>query len=182
MFDLFGWFAAAQPAVQVSAVALLVSTLTGAAGIGGFITGIRSLRATRRQERRREPRLEVTYIHGSKGVLPPDDMEYRFVVNVANPTDAQNSIRGAELEIKYTVDARTVGLRIDADSTGRSSLKVPVTLAPGASKQGQLRFVMKRALLAGLNPEQFVVHLRDTYGAVTTIEAAHLVDESLTNA
>lgn len=161
VFDPIGWFLAAEAAVQISAIALCLSLITTGLAIGGFSTAVRSLNATRRQEKRRQPQLIFTYLASSRGDSIAGT-EYLFRLRARNPTDSNNALAAAELEIRYLLGGQLVSLRMPS-SSGNDSLIIPALITAGSSIEGTVKFRVAKELLDGRKPHEYVLHLTDTY-------------------
>jgi hypothetical protein len=149
-FNPVDWFFAAEPAVKISVLALGWSLITSAIALGGLITAIRSLNATRRQEARRQPKVVIAYLESSS-ITTDLGTEYTFRVRAKNPTEASNAITSAELEIRYMIETSIVSLRL------------PATIAAGTSLEGDVRFFAAAGLLEGRRPRDFVAIFTDTF-------------------
>lgn len=167
MFDPVDWFLTAEAAVQISSIALCLSLVTTGLAIGGFITSVRSLNATRRQEKRRRPQIILTYLSSSRRDTGPIT-EYLFRIRAQNPTDSNNAITAAELEIHYLLGRELVSLRIGSSSI-ENSLAIPVSLTAGSSIEGVVSFPIAKELLDGRRPREYVLHLTDTFENSTAI-------------
>lgn len=167
MFDVFGWFAAAEPAVKISTLALGLSVVTALVAAGGLVTAVRSLNATRRQEKRREPRLRFAHLASSWSNVN-SEIHYSFKISAQNATDASNAISSAELQIRYLVEGQEVSLRASSQSAP-AALTVPAPVPAGSSVQGTILFGIAKQILGDRSPRGFELHLTDTFGAVTTI-------------
>lgn len=166
-FNPVDWFFAAEPAVKISVLALGWSLITSAIALGGLITAIRSLNATKRQEGRRQPKLVITYLESSS-IKTDLGTEYTFRVRAKNPTEASNAITSGELEIRYMVEASIVSLRLPSlDAEG--ALKLPATISAGTSLEGDVRFFAAAGLLEGRQPRDFVAIFTDTFENKTEI-------------
>ncbi len=167
MFDPVDWFLTAEAAVQISTIALCLSLVTTGLSIGGFITAVRSLNATRRQEKRRKPQIILTYLSSSRGDTGPTT-EYLFRIRAQNPTESNNALTAAELEIRYLLSGELVSLRI-ASSPTENSLAIPAPITAGSSIEGEVCFPMAKELLDGRRPREYVLHLTDTFDNSTVI-------------
>ncbi|WP_157489641.1 hypothetical protein [Frigoribacterium sp. Leaf44] len=160
-FNPVDWFFGAEPSLKVSVVALGWSLVTSAIALGGLITAIRSLNATRRQEARRQPKVVIAYLESSS-ITTDLGTEYTFRIRAKNPTEASNAITSGELEIRYMVDATLVSLRVPSlDAEG--ALSLPATIAAGTSLEGDVRFFAAAGLLEGRKPRDFVAIFIDTF-------------------
>ena len=160
-FNPVDWFFAAAPAVKISVLALAWSLITSVIALGGLITAIRSLNATRRQEARRQPKLVLTYLESSS-ITTDLGTEYTFRIRAKNPTETSNAITSSELEIRYLVAASLISLRLPSlEADG--ALNLPVTIAAGTSLEGDVRFFAAAGLLDGRRPQDFVAIFTDTY-------------------
>lgn len=160
-FNPVDWFFAAEPAVKISLLALMWSLVTSGIALGGLITAIRSLNATRRQEARRRPKLVLTYLESSS-ITTDLGTEYTFRIRTKNPTETSNAITSGELEIRYLVAASPVSLRLPSlEADG--ALNLPMTVAAGSSIEGEVRFFAAAGLLEGRRPQDFVAIFTDTY-------------------
>jgi hypothetical protein len=160
-FNPVDWFFAAEPAVKISVLALGWSLITSAIALGGLITAIRSLNATRRQEARRKPKVVITYLESSS-VTTDLGTEYTFRVRARNPTESSNAITSGELEIRYMIETTIVSLRLPSiDAEG--AFKLPATIAGGTSLEGDVRFFAAAGLLEGRRPRDFIAIFTDTF-------------------
>ncbi|WP_135848371.1 hypothetical protein [Serinibacter arcticus] len=165
--DLIQWFALAEPSVKISSIALLLSVSTAIAAVVGQVFNVRSFRAARRQEKRRQPRVDLSYLESRS-----EDLEggkrYIFRMLFKNPSDVGNSIASAELEARYKVDNSVISMRLASDP-GIDGPSVPFALAAGASLEVSISFTAPGALLTGRSLRDFVVHFQDTYGSELSV-------------
>ena len=161
------WFFAAERTAQISAIALCLSAVTTVLAIGGFVTAVRSLNATRRQEKRRKPQINFTYLSSSRSDTS-SGTEYLFQIRGQNPTDSNNSLSTAELEVRYRLGNGLVSMRIGS-SAAANWLTVPAPIPAGSSIEGTIGFLAAKELLDGRRPREFVLHLLDTFGTNTEL-------------
>lgn len=164
---LIDWFFGNEPSVQISILALAWSLVVGAIALGSLITAVRSFRATKRQEERRQPRLVVTYMESSS-ITTDLGTEYTFRVRVKNPTDASNAITSGELEVRYSVGSSLVSLLLPS-LQAEGALNLPSMMGPGASLEGDVRFFAAAELLESRKPRDFIVIFIDTFENRTEI-------------
>lgn len=160
-FNPVDWFFAAEPAVKISVLALAWSLVTSGIALGGLITAIRSLNATRRQEARRQPKLVLTYLESSS-ITTDIGTEYTFRIRAKNPTETSNAITSGELEIRYLIDSRPVSLRLPS-LEAEGAINLPTTITAGTSLEGEVRFFAAAGLLEDRKPQDFVAIFTDTY-------------------
>jgi hypothetical protein len=93
----------ADPKTIIAALALIVSLCSLAvSGISG-VRASRALEISERQEKRRQPSLGVYLARAYRRLMPGKQL-FGFLVSVTNPTDINNSIARAELQITYLIN------------------------------------------------------------------------------
>jgi hypothetical protein len=160
----------ADPKVWISAAALLVSGLSLAISFRSSRNAARALAISERQEERRHPKL---HIHVNKGIrLRLQSMQlFGFQVSIKNPTDINNCVARAELEVNFALETKTTMiLRIQHDSDLKvaiksdSSLVLPLRIEAHQTVSGLLLFAIDNAVGGTGTVDSHCLLLEDTHG------------------
>lgn len=92
-----------DPKLWISILALLVSGWSAFNSWRSRRLATRALSIGENQEQRRQPWLGIYMADGYRRYLP-DRQLFRFLVSVSNPTDINNSVVQAELQVTYVLD------------------------------------------------------------------------------
>jgi hypothetical protein len=132
------------------------------------------LEITENQEKRRQPRLGIYLANGYRRQTPKQRL-FGFLVSVSNPTDINNSIARAELQLTYLLanDVKAVG-RIQHDpavgkETARNSssatvFSLPLRVDAHQTVSGWFLFAADEALIRGGTIDSHNLILEDTHG------------------
>jgi len=82
----------------IAVLSLTVAIASAVVSWLSFRSSRRALAISERQEKRHEPSLGIYYAHGYRQVVPQRQL-FGFFVSVSNPTDIDNSIVRAEIQI-----------------------------------------------------------------------------------
>lgn len=93
----------ADPKTIIAALALIVSLCSLAVSWRSGVRASRALDISEGQEKRRQPSLGI-YLAKAYRRLMPGKQLFGFLVSVTNPTDINNSIARAELQITYLLN------------------------------------------------------------------------------
>jgi hypothetical protein len=93
----------ADPKVWISVLALLVSFFSALLSWRSGKNAARALAISENQERRRQPQLGLYLFNGYRRRVPNRQL-FGFLVSVSNPTDINNSVALAELQITYLLE------------------------------------------------------------------------------
>src|SRR5260370_32001668 len=92
-----------DPRVWISGLALLVSGCSAFFSWPSGKNAARALAISESQEKRRQPQLGIYLFNGYRRLVPKRQI-FGFLVSVSNPTDINNSIARAELQITYLLE------------------------------------------------------------------------------
>lgn len=166
--------------VVIAGIALVLSVLSTR-------TARRSLRIAERQEARREPRLDL-YLHESLVFQRPNPVTRAlgFHIQVANPTDSDNSISDAELLILYTIDASVMTVRVrpysqadptDSSSSRKSLLRLPSRIPAHDAVSGWLVFHVPDALTSGHRIDRYELSVREVHGQSVSLQTTVIPED-----
>jgi hypothetical protein len=166
-----------DPKTWIAALALLVSCC--AAFISGWSlrNSSRALALSEGQEKRRQPQLKVYLVNGYRRLVPARQL-FGFLVSVSNPTDINNSVPRAELQVTYLVgDVRAV-CRVQhnpelADSAVQSGkpptvFTLPARIDAHQTTTGWLLFALDNDLIQKGTIDAHSLLLEDTHGVITS--------------
>src|SRR5271165_2163770 len=94
----------ADPRVWISVLALLVSGCSAFFSWRAGRNAARALAISENQEKRRQPQLGIYLAANGFRRLVPKRQLFGFIVSVSNPTDINNSVARAELQITYVME------------------------------------------------------------------------------
>lgn len=157
-------------AAQVSYAALGVSIVSALMGVLGWVNSFRALKLSRAQEARKAPQLNTEFIQAS-WVDADDGQTYRVRVLVRNRSDSANAVSDAELATTYTVDGRSIPLKIPRDKKPKA---LPAQLVAGGSVQLDLHFTARAGMFDNRSPQGFQLYLVDTHGTETAIDLGYI--------
>jgi len=169
----------ADPRVWISGLALLVS------GCSVFISwragrnAARALAISENQEKRREPQLRIYLVKGYRRLVPKRQL-FGFLVSVSNPTDINNSVARAELQITYVMENdesaicriqhnAALGEKV-GDSTPASVLSLPLRIDAHQTVSGWLLFALDNDAIRKRTIDAHRLILEDTHGVSTETE------------
>ena len=92
-----------DPKLWVAALALLVSMCSAFFSWRAGRNAARALAISESQEKRRQPQLGIYLVNGYRRLVPKRQL-FGFLVSISNPTDINNSVSRAELQITYVTE------------------------------------------------------------------------------
>lgn len=169
-----------DPTVWISALALVVSAWSA---IMTWRSGKRSARAlsiSEGQEKRRQPQLGIYLVNGYRRLVPRRQL-FGFLVSVSNPTDIDNSIARAELQITYLLDADVkavcriqhnpdLGESIAHDKTRATVFQLPVRIDAHQTVSGWFLFGLDNDVIRNGTIDAHSLILEDTHGVSTNTD------------
>jgi hypothetical protein len=168
----------ADPNVWMSAVALLVSIVSVFLSWRSGRNAARALAISEGQEKRRQPQLGVYLARGYRRLTPTRQL-FGFLVSVSNPTDINNSVARAELQLTFLLksDARTV-CRISHDSTPVETVSavtearatvflLPLRVDAHQTESGWFFFAVENDVIGDSTVDGHCLILEDTHGFST---------------
>jgi len=141
----------------------------------------RALGITEIQEARRHPQLNIYLANGYRHYLPERKL-FCFLVSVSNPTDTNNSISKAELQVTYflTDDIKST-IRFSHDLSLRESVEysnsneanvfsLPVHIDAHKTVAGWFLFSIEHSLIMGKTVDSHKIILEDSHNTPTYSE------------
>jgi hypothetical protein len=149
----------------------------------------RALAISESQEQRRHPQLGIYQANGCRRYLPERQL-FSFLVSVTNPTDINNSIAQAELQVTYLLEGDiTATCRIPHNLNLSEILKalsvggvnvfsLPTCIDAHQTVAGWFLFSVDNALFAGKTIDSHKILLEDSHGICTETEPVVVRDWS----
>jgi hypothetical protein len=179
----------ADPKLLISALALLASGWSAFNSWQSKRIARRALSINEGQEQRRRPQLGIYMADGYRRYLP-DKQLFGFFVSVSNPTDINNSVVKAELQVTYVLGADIKAIcRVphspafaeivtDVISNSANVLLLPIRIDAHQTVTGWLVFSLANNIIAGKTIDAHQIILEDSHGASTgTVSESVLVRE-----
>lgn len=180
-----------DPRLWISALALLVSCCSAFFSWRSGKNATRALAITESQERRRQPQLGIYLVNGYRR-LAPNRQLFVFLVSVSNPTDINNSIARAELQITYLLenDVKAVCRVQHISALGENEMRdgmqatvfsLPVRIDAHQTVSGSLLFALDSDVIRRGTIDTHSLILEDTHGVSTNtnpITVREWTDES----
>jgi hypothetical protein len=171
----------ADPALWISALALLASGCSAYNSWRSRRLAARALFISESQEQRRKPQLGIYMADGYRRYLP-DKQLFGFLVSVTNPTDINNSIAQAELQLTYVLDKDIKAVcrishnpalaEITDNANGRPAnvFSMPARIDAHQTVAGWFVFSLGNEVIAGRTIDAHRIILEDSHGASTETE------------
>jgi hypothetical protein len=169
----------ADPRVWISGLALLVSGCSVFFSWRAGRNAARALAISENQEKRRHPQLGIYLVKGYRRLVPKRQL-FGFLVSVSNPTDINNSVARAELQITYMMEndeSAICRIQHDAalgekvgDSTPASVLALPLRIDAHQTVSGWLLFALDNDAIRKRTIDAHRLILEDTHGVSTETE------------
>jgi hypothetical protein len=184
----------ADPRVWISALALLVACWSAFISWRSGKNAARALAISESQEKRRQPQLGVYLVNGYRRLVPRRQL-FGFLVSVSNPTDIDNSIARAELQITYLLDADVKAVcriqhnpalreNIADDPVQATVFSLPVRIDAHQTVSGWFLFGLDNDVIHNGTIDAHSLILEDTHGVSTDtdpIMVREWTDESKKN-
>jgi len=161
--------------IWISALALLVSIISALLSWRSGKTAARALAISERQEKRRQPKLGIYLANGYRRIVPERQV-FGVLVSVTNPTDTNNSVARAELQITYLLENDVEAVcrlqhnptlaenATNDDPQAATVLALPVRIDAHQTVSGWLLFSLENDLIGkGSIDGQWLI-LEDTHG------------------
>jgi hypothetical protein len=166
----------ADPRLWISGLALLVSACSAFFSWRSGKRAARALAITENQEKRRQPQLRIYLVNGYRRLVAKRQL-FGFLVSVSNPTDINNSVARAELQISYLLenDVKTVyriqhnstlGENTASDSAPATLFSLPVRIDAHQTVSGWFLFALDNDVIRGTIDAHRLI-LEDTHGVST---------------
>jgi hypothetical protein len=168
----------ADPKTCIAALALLVSFLSLFLSWRSGRRADRALVISEGQEQRRQPRLNIYLLRGYRRLAPKRQL-FGFLVSVSNPTDANNSIARAELQITYLLEndvnvvsrvqhAQDLNDNKSSDTLGAATIFcLPARIDAHQTLSGWFLFALDDNVIGQGTVEAHCLILEDTHGIST---------------
>lgn len=171
-----------DPKLWVSILAFLASGWSAFNSWQARRIAKKALAINESQEARRQPKLGIYRVDGYRRYLP-DKQLFGFMVSVSNPTDINNAISQAELQVTYVLEKEIKAVwrvphspavaAIAYDATGNTAnvLTLPLRVDAHQTVAGWLVFSLDNSVLTGRTIDSHQIILEDSHSASTTTEA-----------
>lgn len=138
----------------------------------------RALAISESQEKRRQPQLGIYLANGYRQ-LTPNGQLFGFLVSITNPTDINNSIARAELQITYLVekDVKTtcrlqhnpaVGEKASGNAVQAATIfSLPMRIDAHQTLSGWFLFALDKQVIGKGSVDSHRLILEDTHGVST---------------
>ena len=180
----------ADPKLWIPALSLLVACWAAFNSWKSRRIATRALAISERQEQQRQPQLGIYLTNGYRRYLA-DKQIFGFLVSVSNPSDINNSIAQAELQVAYTLerDIKAV-VRLPhtpqlaepvsgSQPSGANIFSLPMRVDAHQTVAGWLLFALDNAQICGRNIDTHRIILEDSHGFQAETEPILVAD--LTN-
>lgn len=183
-----------DPKVWIALGSLVVSIYAAINSRHSRKISARALALNEKQEVRRQPELRVSLVTGYRQRLSQKQL-FAFLISVANPTDANNSVALAELQVGYLIENNfQTTCRVphnheleEANSAGKPKPNVfhlPLKVDAHQTASGWLLFQLDDSVFGGRTIDSHKIILEDSHGKVTMSEPIAVrewVNEDQTN-
>ena len=167
----------ADPKTWISALALFVSGCSAFISWRSWKNSSRALDISERQEKRRQPQLGIYLANGYRQQIPGRQL-FGFLVSVSNPTDINNAIARAELQVVYLLanDAEVVcrvqhnpklGEDTARDNSAATVFSMPFRVDAHQTVSGWFLFVLDDDVIREDTIDTHALILEDTHGIST---------------
>jgi hypothetical protein len=176
-----------DPKLWMSVAAFLVAAWSAWNSLRSRRLAERALSISENQEQRRQPRLGIYMAEGYRRYLK-DKQLFGFLVSVSNPTDINNALVQAELQVTYFLDDEIKAVcRVPHTSAlaeiaaGAATLPANVFSLPSRidahqTVAGWLVFSLSNNLISGKTIDAHRIILEDSHGAPTETEPVLIRD------
>jgi hypothetical protein len=171
----------ADPKTWISVAAFLVSCFSVYLSWRSGKNAARALAISESQEKRRQPQLGIYLANGYR-LLAPKRQIFAFLVSVSNPTDINNSIVRAELQITYLLEKDLEAVcRIShsptlAEDTSRDAMpaatvfSLPTRIDAHQTASGWFLFALDDDVIGNRTIDSHRLILEDTHGISTSTD------------
>ena len=167
--------------VWIPVLALLVSLISVFLSWRSSRISRRALAISESQEKRRQPQLGIYLANGYRR-LTPNGQLFGFLVSVTNPTDINNSIARAELQITYLLEKDVITIcRVQHNSAvGESAsnnthqvatiLSLPMRIDAHQTVSGWFLFALDNEVIGKGSVDSHRLILEDTHNVSTSTD------------
>jgi hypothetical protein len=167
-----------DPKTSIAALALIVSFFSLLISWRSGKRAARALAISESQEQRRQPRLGTYLVRGYRR-REANGQLFGFLVSITNPTDSNNSIARAELQITYLLehDVSVVGRIPHVEALGKDSLSdttevanilsLPARLDAHQTLSGWFLFALEDRVIGKGTIDSHKLILEDAHGIST---------------
>lgn len=176
-----------DPKVWIPALSLVIASWAAFNSWQSRRIAIRALAISERQEERRQPQLGIYLTNGYRRLLP-DKQLFGFLVSVSNPTDINNSIAQAELQITYTLErdikavsrlAHNPQLAVAVNGSQANAVNIfslPARVDAHQTTAGWLLFAVNNAQVGEKTIDSHRIILEDSHGIQADTEPILVTD------
>lgn len=171
-----------DPKFWVTAASLIVAIGSAIVSFFSFRNSTRALAISERQEKRHSPRLQIYFANGYRRLVSRRQL-FGFLVSVSNPTDINNSIARAELQITLLLrDGAKTFLRINHNPEVAQSMEnskagaahvfsLPARIDAHQTLSGWLLFVLENEMIGEATVDAHRLILEDSHGLSTDTDS-----------
>jgi hypothetical protein len=176
-----------DPKLWVSVAAFLVAAWSAWNSLRSRRLAERALSISENQEQRRQPLLGIYMAEGYRRYLP-DKQLFGFLVSVSNPTDINNAVVQAELQVTYLLEneikavcriphtSALAEIAADATTLPANVFSLPARIDAHQTVAGWLLFSLNNSVISGRTIDAHRIILEDSHGAPTETEPVLIRD------
>lgn len=176
-----------DPKVWIPVLSLIVASWAAFNSWQSRRLATRALAISERQEERRQPRLGIYLTNGYRRYLL-DKQLFGFLVSVSNPTDINNSIAQAELQITYVLERNIKAVSRLAhnpqlaeavngsQSKAANIFALPARVDAHQTTAGWLLFALDNAQIGERSIDSHRIILEDSHGIQADTEPILITD------
>jgi hypothetical protein len=175
-----------DPKFWITAVSLAVACLAAYNSWQSRRIANRALSINEAQERRRQPQFDIYFHDGYRRYFPTHQL-FGFLISVKNPSDINNSIAKAELQVTFvtTGEIRST-CRIPHKSDLAKHIDDPVLVLPSRidahqTVRGWLLFTLPASVICNRTIDRHKIILEDSHGVSIEMEPINLREWSNEN-
>jgi hypothetical protein len=178
-----------DPALWISSISLVVSI---SSAIFSGLKSSRALAINEKQEKRRQPQLSTYFANGYRRLVPRGQV-FAFQLSVSNPSDINNSVARAELQIEYEIEKGvTTFCRVQhnpdlgkGNTPGSPTVfSIPLRIEAHGTVSGLFLFALDKDVIRAGTVNAHTLLLEDAHGVFTetnSIMVREWVDETQEN-
>jgi hypothetical protein len=168
----------ADPKFWISVSSAAIACWSAFNSWGSRRLAARALAIGESQEQRRHPHLGIYLSNGYRRYLPKRQL-FGFLVSVSNPTDINNSVALAELQVTYVLDGNIKAVcRIPhrpeiaegAEAKGATVFSLPARIDAHQTVAGWFLFAVDHELIGGRTIDSHKIILEDSHGVSAQTE------------
>jgi len=170
-----------DPKLWVAALALIVASVSAFVSWRSFRNSSFALAISQRQEERRSPQLSIYFVNGYRRLVK-SRQTFGFLISVSNPTDINNSVARAELQVGCVFEhgveallriqhAPQFGRDFVNEDTESTVFQLPLRIDAHQTLSGWFIFSLENSAIGTGTIDTHTLILEDTHGTVTTSDS-----------